>query len=91
MAIRQVNQALLFQGRDLTALIAALRPMLDEHGAAINLLIVSAPEVVASGSLPAAGTANDGRVIIENGGAGNGNLVIYVGGQRFRLDGGAPI
>lgn len=46
--------------------------------------------VVLTASLPAAGTANDKKIIIEDGGAGNGNLIIYVGGQRFRIDGGAP-
>lgn len=90
MAIRHVNESFLFQGRDIAALIAALQPLLQEQGHTINLLIASAPEVLASGSLPAAGAANNGRVIVEDGGAGNGNLVIYVGNQRFRLDGGSP-
>ena len=47
-------------------------------------------DVVATGSLPAAGAANDGRIIIEDAGAGDRNLIIYGGGQRFRIDGGAP-
>jgi len=45
--------------------------------------------VVATGSLPAAGAANDGKILIEDNGAGDRNLVIYGGGQRFRIDGGA--
>lgn len=44
---------------------------------------------LAPGSLPAAGAAQDGRVIIEDNGAGDRNLIIYSGGQRFRIDGGA--
>jgi hypothetical protein len=46
-------------------------------------------DVVATGSLPAAGASMDGRVLIENVGAGDRNLIIYAGGERFRLDGGA--
>lgn len=48
-------------------------------------------EVVATASLPAAGAANDGRILIEDVGAGDRNLIIYAGGQRFRIDGGAAI
>ena len=45
--------------------------------------------VIATGSLPAAGAAQDGLIIIEDAGAGNRNLIIYGGGERFRIDGGA--
>jgi hypothetical protein len=45
-------------------------------------------DVVATASLPAASAAMDGRVLIEDAGAGDRNVVIYVAGQRFRLDGG---
>jgi len=45
-------------------------------------------DIVATGSLPAAGAGQDGRVLIEDAGAGDRNLVIYAGGQRFRIDGG---
>jgi hypothetical protein len=31
----------------------------------------------------------DGSVLIEDNGAGDRNLIIYAGGQRFRIDGGA--
>ena len=55
----------------------------------INLAFQGATMVVATASLPAAGTAQDGRVLIEDHGAGDRNLVIYAGGQRFRVDGGA--
>lgn len=44
--------------------------------------------VIATASLPAAGAALDGTVIIEDAGAGDRNLIIYAGGQRFRIDGG---
>lgn len=46
-------------------------------------------EVVATASLPAAGTSQDGKIIIEDGGGGVGNLILYKGGQRFRLTGTA--
>jgi hypothetical protein len=45
--------------------------------------------VVATGSLPAAGASMDGHVLIEDNGTGDRNLIIYAGGQRFRIDGGA--
>jgi hypothetical protein len=45
--------------------------------------------VVATASLPAAGASMDGHVLIEDAGAGDRNLILYAGGQRFRIDGGA--
>ncbi len=45
--------------------------------------------VVATASLPAASTAMNGTMILEDAGAGDRNLIIYAGGQRFRIDGGA--
>lgn len=44
--------------------------------------------VVLTASLPAA-SALDNAILIEDGGTGDRNLVIYAGGQRFRIDGGA--
>lgn len=46
-------------------------------------------QVLATASLPAAAAAQDGRIIIEDAGAGDRNLIIYAAGQRFRIDGGA--
>lgn len=46
-------------------------------------------EVVATADLPAAGASQNGRVLIENAGAGDRNLIIYSNGERFRIDGGA--
>lgn len=48
-------------------------------------------DVIATGSLPAAGAAMDGTILIEDVGAGDRNLIIYAGGQRFRIDGGAAV
>lgn len=45
--------------------------------------------VYATASLPVASAANDGLVVIEDAAAGDRNLIIYAGGQRFRIDGGA--
>ena len=45
--------------------------------------------VVATASLPAASSDMNGSVIIEDAGAGDRNVIIYAGGQRFRIDGGA--
>ena len=42
-------------------------------------------------SLPAAGASNDGRIVIHDAGAGDRNLIIYAGGERFMIDGGAPM
>jgi hypothetical protein len=44
---------------------------------------------VASGRLPRAGAAQDGTMLIEDAGRGRRNLVIYAGGQRFRVAGTA--
>ena len=48
-------------------------------------------QVVATASLPAAATAMNGQILIEDAGAGDRNLIIYAGGQRFRIDGGANV
>lgn len=55
----------------------------------MNIALSGFHPVVATASLPAAGVAQDGRVIIEDNGAGDRNIIIYAGGQRFRIDGGA--
>jgi hypothetical protein len=47
--------------------------------------------VVATASLPAAANPMDGTILIEDAGAGDRNLIIYAGGQRFRIDGGANV
>lgn len=47
--------------------------------------------VVARASLPAAGATQDGLVLVDDNGAGDRNLMIYVGGERFRIDGGAAV
>lgn len=45
--------------------------------------------IVATGSLPAASASMNGTVLLEDGGAGNQNVVIYANGERYRIDGGA--
>lgn len=52
-----------------------------------NLEDKNPTNIIATASLPAAGAAQDGKVIIEDAGAGDRNLIIYAGGQRFRIDG----
>ena len=64
-----------------------LLPVLRSYGHAINLLVMGAPSV-ATASLPAAGAANDGKVIAEWTGA-TVNLVIYSHGIRVRFSGTA--
>lgn len=46
-------------------------------------------EVVATANLPAAGANQNGKIVVEDAGAGDRNLIIYAGGERFRIDGGA--
>lgn len=46
--------------------------------------------IFATASLPAAGASADGLLIIEDVGAGDRNLILYAGGERFRIDGGVP-
>jgi hypothetical protein len=48
-------------------------------------------DIVLTANLPAAGASRDGLQLIEDGGAGDRNLIIYAGGQRFRIDGGANV
>lgn len=48
-------------------------------------------DVIATADLPAAGTSQNGRLLIENNGAGDRNLILYAGGERFRIDGGAAV
>src|SRR3990167_7959737 len=55
----------------------------------VDNLRVEGVNIVAAGSLPAAGSSQDGKVVIENVGAGDQNLIIYSNGQRFRIDGGS--
>jgi hypothetical protein len=45
--------------------------------------------VVPTAKLPAAAPYSDGMVLIEDGGSGKRNLIIYGGGRRFRIDGGS--
>lgn len=45
-------------------------------------------DVITTANLPAAGSTQDGRIVIEDAGVGDRNLIVYAGGQRFRIDGG---
>lgn len=47
--------------------------------------------IVATSDLPAASAAMNGTILIEDNGTGDRNIIIYVGSQRFRIDGGANI
>lgn len=60
-----------------------IKPFSTGHGGRLHI------PVIATASLPGASGVNDGLVIIEDNGAGDRNLIIYAGGQRFRIDGGA--
>lgn len=51
----------------------------------------SVVDVLVTANLPAAAASQDGKLVIEDVGAGDRNLVLYGGGQRFRVDGGAPV
>jgi len=45
--------------------------------------------VVPTANLPPGGPNDDGKILIEDAGNGDRNLVIYAGGQRFRIGGGS--
>lgn len=47
--------------------------------------------VVPTASLPAASAGMDGTILIEDAGTGDCNLIVYAGGQRFRIDGGSAV
>lgn len=59
----------------------------DLDGVQVSFAAVA--PVVATADLPAADVSQDGRIVIEDAGTGDRNLVIYAGGERFRIDGGA--
>lgn len=48
-------------------------------------------DVVATADLPTGATAQNGRILIEDAGAGDRNIILYAGGERFRIDGGAAV
>ena len=75
-----------FMLRDATA--DATRIMSDTNGTTVYSLKV---DVIATGSLPTGAAVQDGRIVIEDAGAGNRNLILYAGGERFRIDGGAAV
>lgn len=45
--------------------------------------------VFLTANLPNAASVEDGSVVVEDGGAGNVNLVVYARGEKYRIDGGA--
>jgi hypothetical protein len=47
--------------------------------------------LVLTASLPVAAVADDGLLIIEQGAAGDMNLVFYAAGERHRVDGGGNV
>ena len=82
MPLRQVNQS-----PTITDDPRAITNVLREYGFTINQLI---PKVVLTANLPSGNAELDGTWLIEDGGAGNVNLIVYARGQRYRFDGGAP-
>ena len=58
----------------------------DADGLSIKSLKI---DIIATASLPLAGATQNGRIVLEDVAAGDRNLIIYTGGQRFRIDGGA--
>jgi hypothetical protein len=46
-------------------------------------------QVVTTANLPAANASRDGATLIEQAGANDHNIIIYAGGNRYRIDGGA--
>lgn len=47
--------------------------------------------VVLTANLPTAANARAGLILIEDAGAGAKNLIIYAGGERHRINGGANV
>lgn len=64
-------------------------PQVDDGNAEIfqNL----AGPVVTTANLPAASASMDARIVIEDGGTGDINLIIYARGERYRINGGSNI
>ena len=95
LGIGTENSDLLISGNQVTN----YETNLFDGGAPSSVLVFGNPgianrsflTVVATASLPAASAAMDGTTLIEDAGAGNRNLIVYAGGERFRIDGGAAI
>jgi len=47
--------------------------------------------ILATADLPSAASSMNGTLYIEDAGAGDRNLILYAGGQRFRIDGGSNV
>lgn len=63
-----------------------LLSILRSYGHAINVLVQGSP-LVATADLPAAGAAQNGKVIVENAGGSTRNLIVYSDGLRTRYTG----
>ena len=60
-------------------------------GTDTNKLAMHAIPLVPRANLAAAAAGMDTTIVIDDNGSGDRNLVLYAGGQRFRLDGGSAI
>lgn len=48
-------------------------------------------DTLVTASLPVPSAAQNGRLVLEDNGAGDQNLILYSGNQRFRIDGGPAV
>lgn len=65
-----------------------LLPLLRSYGHTLNQLALGNP-MMTTATLPAAGAAQNGKIIIEDAGGGTRNLIFYAGGLRYRVSGTA--
>ena len=56
-----------------------------------NIFRNLAVPVVLTAKLPVASNLMDGRILIEDAGSGDINLILYAHGQRYRIDGGSNV
>ena len=47
--------------------------------------------IVLTANLPAASEAMNGRILIEDAGSGDINLILYAHGERYRINGGSNV
>src|SRR5258708_32357701 len=73
------NEAALRYRSDYAAIVSALQELSNNTGLLLYIILTA--------NIPAASASLNGRVFIEDGGSGVGNLIFYKGGQRFRLTG----
>ncbi len=76
---REGPESLDRQRQGIDALYAQLASAINDN--------IGSLEVVVTASIPSAGSDQDGKIVIEDAGTLDCNLIVYKGGQRYRFVG----